>query len=285
MNLKQIVSAVLTVGALGAAGLAHADIDPDFVVNPTNFLPAGTVLAPANQATPGTTLGSNFVSPTFYADYLKGSYSETITITSANTFNIALIFVASSFNYDDGTRALGANQTGLGFYYGLYALFNGGGTLSTTNGTTTFNLQGGNLNVFIDGGANNGNLIKPTVADGVNGYSYGTGSGNDTSIATGTGKMGTGNLTCSVGNNCGSFGQVTTFKTTAAGNSFFVQPQPFYDMSFQSGNFNGFAPTVGTQELNGTMNVIFQRVPEPSSIALVGAAFVGLGFISRRKKA
>jgi hypothetical protein len=243
------------------AGAAKADLYPDFSVNPTAYGGSGT----------------------FTADKITGNYTEVITFNANGTFDISLLYQAGQFVANDGTVALnggGPGGTGLGATYGLYALFKGSGTF-TLGPTTTFALNpGGTLGVFLDFPFDNSGYVAP--ATGTGNFAI-TNSGNDKTIATGAGVVGSGNLTCSVGNNCGSFGQVTSFNlTNPDGTSYFIQPVPFYDLSLQSGQFNGFVPS-GTLQLNGSMDVIFARVPEPASLALVGVALLGLG-VSRRRK-
>lgn len=269
MKLKQIVSAILAVGAMGAATLAHADIYPDFTVNPTVFGGASTTAS------------------SFVADKITGNYVEVITF-GAGTFNISLYWQAGQFVANDGTSTLpgsGTFGTGLGSNYGLYALFTGSGTF-TSGATTTFSLSpGGTLGVFIDKGLDN-NPAVGVPATGSGSYVI-AGSGNDTKIADGAGISGTGNVSCIGGNNCGSFGQTTSFNLlNPAGTNYFIQPSPFYDISLQSGQFNGFPVVPGnTVTLNGSMDVIFTKVPEPTTLALVGLALVGLGVATRRRQA
>ncbi len=260
MRIKQFVFTAVAAASLMAAGAASAVVFEDFNV------------------------GSTYTGkPVFTADKITGNYVEVITF-GAGTFDLTLRWNAGQFVANDGVDFLpagGANGTNLGNTYGLYALFRGTGTF-VAGPTTTFSLNpGGSLGVYLDGGLD---TVFTTPAAGNQPWGVAPGT-VDTLLATGAGVEGSGtlNTTCSGGINCGSFGQTTSFNLTAAGSNFFVSPIPFYDLSFQSGQFNNFA-TVGTQTINGSLDVVFNRTPEPTSIALVGLALAGLGFASRRTK-
>lgn len=249
MNFKKTLSATLLAGTLLAAGSAGAAVYPDFTVDQDSNI---------------TTSNS------FVADKITGNYLETITFSGGNVFNVSLHWDGGQFVANDGATALPSATTGLGSTYGLYGDFTGSGTFSTIGGVTTFTLgSGGALNVYLD----------PTP------LSVGTGG---TLIATGTAVSGLGTLdptlsTCGTGGiNCGSFGQTTTFALVGSGSSFFTDPNPFYNLSFQSGQLNNF-PLTGIVNINGSMDAVFGNVPEPTSIALLGLALFGLGFTQRRK--
>lgn len=244
MNFKKAFSAALLAGTMLAAGSAAAAF-PDFTVDPD--------LNPV-------TLNS------FTADKITGNYTEVLNLNPDGTFSFTLHWDAGQFVANDGTSPLTAAATGLGNSYLLYADVTGSGTFVTVAGITTFTLiPGGTLDVF----------RSPDLA-----------IGGDTQIADGTGIEGSGtfNPTCSGGINCGSFGQTTTFNLNAAGSTFFTFPIPFYNLSFQSGQFNLIDVTnFGDQTTNGSLDVVFARVPEPTSIALLGLALLGVGFTQRRK--
>jgi hypothetical protein len=211
----------------------------------------------------------------FVADKITGNYTEQATFNPDGTFNVSLLWTAGQFVTNGGNTAYEARRTGLGATYGLYATYTASGTFSVANGITTFNFSSGSgdLNVYLDNYATETSTLLA--------------SGNPLS---GEGTLNPGLSTCSAtgGINCGSFGASSTFELTEAGSAFFVAPNPFYMMSFQSGQLNNFTPT-GNQTINGSLDVVFStlpdgEVPEPASVGLLGLGMLGLYAARRRNK-
>jgi hypothetical protein len=269
--LKKSLAMLAVSAALGIASTGASAAFPDFQITEGNPL-----------STPGSVLQS------FTADKFIGNYVERITFNGDGTFDVSLRWIAADILSNDGVdgtphQLRGSSTGGSADQYRLYALFQGSGTVSSSGGTTTFTTTpGGSLQVFTDPLSNT--LFGPTPATGADPWTTTAPSNvDDILIATGTAVAGGGTLVpgCTGGINCGSFGTTTSFNLTTAGETYFTQPIPFYNLSFQSGQFNTFTPT-GTQTINGSMDVVFGQVPEPTTLALLGIALAGLGFSRRR---
>ena len=269
MKPRIVLQSIAAAVAVMAAGVASATpVYPDFTVN-TTALGGGGSLVP------------------FVANDISGQYHEQLTFTDASHFVVALNFTGQGFNYDDTNAALtksySAAQTGLGFNYNLLALFNGTGTYSTSGGVTTFTLDpGGALSLTYDKGANA--FFDAPVAPGA---SYTINANGDvlTLLGAGNAIQGSGSESCTAPNLCGSFGQSNSFALTAAGSSFFVSPIPFYSITLESGQFEGFPVVAGTTVTSsGTVNIVMGVVPEPTDVALVGIALLGLGLAVKRRR-
>jgi hypothetical protein len=262
--LACLITGALTMASAGASAVTFAD----FIVN------EGSV----NNAKQNLIL----------ADKITGNYTEVITFNRNNTFDVSLLWQAAQFVADDGANTVDSQLGGLTKKeYDLYALFKGSGTVATSGGVSTFSFTpGGSLEVFIDPKSNT-EFTAPL--NGAAAFRR-TNKGDDYLIATGVPTSGKGTLdpslsTCGTnqGINCGSFGSSTTFELTDAGRDYFIAPNPFYNVSFQSGQLNNFQIS-GTQSINGSLDVVFNStVPEPGTVALAGLGLIGLAFNRRRK--
>jgi len=269
MNTLIKTTLAAAIAFTGFSAQAAVDL-PDFTVQP-------------DLGTEGSLIGAT--SP-FNADRINGSYVETITFTSATTFETSLRWTASVFRSDDDTQDVGPATTGLAIDYGLYALFQSSGTWFTDGTGDHFNFSPGGVFNFYYDNANDTEFSNP-----VNGLvNHNTvNDGDDELLITGSlfgAPLSAGNQAPGGGQNEGSFGTVGPISLTAIGETFFTAPDPFYNIALTSGDFTRFTPAVGAtiHNITGKLSVDFQPVAEPELLSLLGISLLGLGF-TRRKKA
>lgn len=269
MKMK-LLSAMVAVAAFAAAP-AYADFK-DFCVNPTL---GGKVLSAsakncASPSDPGNNTG-------FSADVITGSYQEKLQFGLGNTFAATIVADWDGFTHNTTPLAGGGpNGTGLEAVYNLYAVITAVGT--TNAGQTVFQPTSATITLYLDADFGTATGL-PNIG---NDLSF-TPGGNDIALLTGTYDSGIGDINAAGQQFDIGFRNITL---TAAGDGFFIAPRPFYIKAFADGDIDGnsLVPVgpPGLFSASGQLSAVFD-VPEPTALALVGLALVGVGAASRRK--
>lgn len=234
----------------------------------------------------------------FVADQLGGQYDEVVTFVDATRFTTAAIFRAGAWFRDGATVTEGQFLNGPGASgYNLYAKFIGSGTYSTavvgSDLVTTFSATQNAIELWLDPSRNTRYDIGNSAGDPPAFTDLVLTSG--AASITDDRKLGTASITLDAGGSSstglanGNFEIVFGGFTLIApdGEDYFVAPRPFHMTLDLNGNFQSLLPVAGTSVKlqNSSANAFFtSSVPEPGALALVGAAFLALGVVAKRRK-
>lgn len=223
------------------------------------------------------------VANTFAADNFTGKYDEILGITGPGTFSASAVGTVTAYA-NGGNPLIGTTQLNLGDFpvptgygYKMYALFKATGNQT---GPATFEGTGGELELWLDPSMNSTfNLTSFTSLATVNNQ------GDDIKIGSSISSYGSGDLIGPPGAFNIYFEQ---FTLTPFGQTYWTGINTLNFVLQTNGDIDGVTPNPATSLppffITGDFSANF-ALPEPTSMALVGVALLGLGFGARRRQA
>jgi hypothetical protein len=226
------------------------------------------------------------------ATRIQGSYQEAADFTALGGFNVSILLDLNTF-VNTTTAVTVSSELGA-TNYNLFATFTGSGTFAANAfGGADFTFTSGDFSLYLDP-ENDTTFEALASKDATNAWSTNDVGGGDGLLASGNIITGGGLLVPALFGSlcltddliCGTFGTKTSLSLTALGETYFVAPDPFFDMSLESGTMRNFDPFnfTDTQQITGDGSVFFaNKVPEPATLALFGLGLAGIAGVARRK--
>lgn len=267
MLCKSLAIAVMVAGFGLVSTAARADVV--FTVD-ENVVPG----------TGGFCTGANCI---YDADKLNGFYEETLTINDDFTFDTNAIANFTAYVLGGGATGTGLPGCSEGVNvacYDIYAVFTSSGSVDPLTGV--FTGATGFVELYLDPSQD---TIKTLGATGSSAPSINDVSGDDLLV------LWSNNLDQAIGTivpPTGGFFDLTFLDVllTAFGETYYPSLAGLTLSAVVDGDFDTVPspPVPGTYNVEGDLSVVFNTVPEPATLTLLGFGLLGTGVMARRRR-